>query len=44
MEENTVTPDQTAPKRAVQSGSILFAKKQADEQADGICHELWEKG
>ena len=44
-----MSPDQTAPKGAVSSGSILFARYlfqsiQADKRADDNCHEWPRKG
>ena len=41
IQANSVDPDQTAPRKAVWSGSTLFAKmtlkSQADDKADNIC-------
>ena len=49
VQTNSVDPDQTAPRRAVWSGSTLFAKKwllksQADDKADDNCCDWQFKG
>ena len=48
MQANSVDPDQTAPSRAVWSGSTLFAKMTfkitADDKADNNCCDGQFKG